>query len=258
MLIDFLDMDMLRVFLLIFARTAAMVALIPYFAWGGVPVVLRAFISLGIAFLLYLALGEELVLYSPDNMLISVVMEVLVGLALGLLISIFFTIFLMAGEMVSRQAGLMLARQFDPTFEEQVNIIGQFYSMLALILYLTIDGHHLLLMGMSDSFEMIPLGAGLLTPQLMDGVIAFSADVLTIAFQISAPIVVTLIVLNFSLGLLAKAAPQMHVFMLSLPLKIMVTMILIGLSIPIMADLLIGLLDWFMGVYYQIMQGWLG
>lgn len=258
MLTEFLDIDMLRVFLLIFARTAAMISLIPYFAQRGIPVVLRVFISLAVAFLIYLAVGEELVIYSPDDMLISVVMEVLVGLALGLLVSIFFTIFLMAGEFVSRQAGLMLARLFDPAFEEQVNIIGQFYTMVAMVLYLTIDGHHLLFRGLADSFEMIPLGAGLLTPQLMDNVIAFSADVLTIAFQISAPIVVTLIVLNFALGLLAKTAPQIHVFMLALPLKIMGTMVLIGLSLPIMADLLPNFLDWFMGVYYQIMQGWLG
>ncbi len=235
-----------------------MVFMFPFFRYRGVPVLLRVWIAIIISFLLFMSLGEDLNTYSPGmiNMAMAFISEVLIGLALGFLIMLFFSIFTMSGELVSRQAGLMFSRVFDPTFENQVNVLGQFYSIIALVFYLTINGHHLLLKALAESFRLIPLGVGLFVPELTGGVVRLSADVLLISFQISAPIIFILLTVNIALGLVAKTVPQVHIFMEALPFKILLTMILIALLLPFLGTLFPSLLEWFLGIFYKVMQGW--
>lgn len=256
--LDPLNPETWTAYLLIFARMSGLVFLFPFFRRRGVPVMLRAWIAIILSFLVFLSLSDAIEVYSPGapETVMAIISEVLVGLALGFLIFMFFQIFIMMGQFVSRQAGLMFSRVFDPTSGEQVNILGQFYSLIAIIFYLTVNGHHLLIKAMTDSFKMIPLGVGLFVPELAGGVARLSADVILISFQISAPIIFMLLIFNIALGLVAKTVPQIHIFMMALPLKILGSMILLALLLPFLGTLLEALLDWFLRSFYQIMQGW--
>lgn len=258
MAFDPLDTGTWMAFLLIFARMAAMVFLFPFFRYRGVPILLRVWIAIIISFLLFMTLGGDQDPFSTDvaNMTMALISEVLIGLALGFLILLFFSIFTMSGELISRQAGLMFSRVFDPTFESQVNVLGQFYSIFALVFYLTINGHHLLLRSLTESYRLIPLGVGLFVPELTGGVVRLSADVLLISFKISAPIIFVLLTVNIALGLVAKTVPQVHIFLEALPFKILLTMVLVALLLPLMGSMLPTLLDWFVGIFHKVMQGW--
>lgn len=237
---------------------AGIVFLFPYFSWRGVPVLLRVFIAVMLAFLVFLAMGGAFDYNIPEGpgTVLALLGEVLIGISLGFLVMMFFSIFMMSGEMVSRQAGLMFARVFDPTFGGQVNILGQFYTFIVIVFYLTMNGHHLLLKALTDSFRVIPLGAGMFVPEMTGGIVRFSADALIISFQIVAPIIIILMIFNIALGLVAKTVPQIHIFILSLPVKILGTMLLFVLLLPMMFNVLESLLDWFLRVLYQFMQGW--
>lgn len=258
MTLDLFDLEVWSVYLLIFARMAGIVFLFPYFSWQGVPVLLRVFIAIMLAFLVFLAIGGGINYIPPEGpeVVLALMGEVLIGIALGFLVMVFFSIFMMSGEMVSRQAGLMFARVFDPTFGGQVNIMGQFYTMIVVVFYLAINGHHLLLKALTDSFSLIPLGAGMFVPELTGGVVRFSADALIISFQIIAPIIITLMIFNMALGLIAKTVPQIHIFILSLPVKIIGSLFLFLLLLPMLVAVLESLLNWFLQFLYQFMQGW--
>ena len=245
-------------FLMIFARMAGMVFLFPYFSWRGIPVMLRVFITVLLSFLVFLALGNTFDFVPPAGPETVFVLggEVIVGLAIGYLVVVFFAVFMMGGEMVSRQAGLMFARVFDPTFGGQSNILGQFYMMLAIVFYLTINGHHLLIRALMDSYTLIPPGFGLSDPALSGSLVRLTADALIISFKIVAPIMIVLLIFNIALGLVAKTVPQIHIFILSLPVKILGSWLLLLATFPFLIRLFENLLEWILGFMYQFMQGW--
>ncbi len=219
---------------------------------------LRVFITVLLSFLVFLALGNTFDFVPPSGPETVFVIggEVIVGIAMGYMVVVFFAVFMVAGEMVSRQAGLMFARVVDPTFGGQSNILGQFYMMLATVFYLTINGHHLLIRALMDSYTLIPPGFGLFEPELTGSLVRLTADALIISFKIVAPIMIILLIFNISLGLVAKTVPQIHIFILSLPVKILGSWLLFMAMFPFLIRLFENLLEWILGFMYQFMQGW--
>ena len=218
----------------------------------------RVFITVLLSFLVFLAMGNTFDFIPPlgPESVFVIGGEVIVGIAMGYMVVVFFAVFMMGGEMVSRQAGLMFARVFDPTFGGQSNILGQFYMMLATVFYLTINGHHLLIKALIDSYTLIPPGFGLFDPALSGSLVRLTADALIISFKIVSPIMIILLVFNLALGLVAKTVPQIHIFILSLPVKILGSFLLFMAMFPFLIRLFENLLEWILGFMYQFMQGW--
>ena len=143
-MLDFylLNVDQWQLYLLIFARLAGVVFLFPYFNWPGIPVVLRVWIALMLAGLIYLSLPKE-ALVTPAGSLeagLLLVKEAAVGLALGFLIVLCFSVFIKAGQMMDLGAGLTLSAVFNPQIGGQVTLLGRFYYLLGLVYYPAIDG----------------------------------------------------------------------------------------------------------------------
>lgn len=253
-----LDLENWLVYLMIWARMMGIVFLFPFFSYRGVPLVVRIWLSLVIALLIFLSMEERPEPAFRDSLEMVLVLgrEVLTGLALGYLVTLMFSLFLNAGQLVDLKSGLMLSGVFEPQFGSRVTIMGQFYYLLALVFYLTLNGHHYFLQALADSYEIIPLDSPFLGAAQPGGMITIFADIFTLAFQLVAPIIIILMIVDIALGLIAKTVPQVHVFILGLPLKIGLSMLLFAVLLPVFGIVWEGYLEYFINRFYRFMQGW--
>lgn len=138
-----LNLNYWLVYLLVLARMAGVVFLFPFFNWQGIPVLLRVWIALILAWLIYSSLPEEVLINSSGYLEAGLLLikEVTVGLALGFLVSLCFSVFLNAGQLMDLGAGLTLSAVFSPQFGSQVTFLGQFYYLMVLVFFLSINGH---------------------------------------------------------------------------------------------------------------------
>lgn len=244
-------------FLLIFARMAAFIAVLPFFAWQGIPVMLRVFFSFILALLLTLTLEVELPLPVTNlELILNLLREAAVGIVLGFVVYIFLSTFLMAGQFMDHKAGLMMSGVFEPLFGGQVTVMGQFFYFLAVVFYLSVDGHHMLFLSLRDSFEMIPLAGGFMTPSLMWDFVHTFGSVFVIAFQIAAPVVIIVWILDIALGFISRTVPQIHVFIVGLPLRIFFALFVFMLMLPLLSGVMMDVFDLLREDFLLIMENW--
>lgn len=244
-------------FLLVFARVAAFFSLLPFLSPRGIPFMLRVFLALVVAALLVAPLGPaDLPPRGDAAFLLSLGRELLVGLALTFVVYALFSLFVMAGQMIDLKAGLMMSGLFDPQFGSQVTITGQLYYQLALVIFLTMNGHHLLLSGLAQSFELIPLQGPFMNPSLVSEYARIFGKAFVLAFQLAAPVAAVLILTDLALGFLARVVPQIHVFILGLPLKIALALLVLVFLLPLMGGVLESVFHQLSRDFYLIMRSW--
>lgn len=246
-------------FLLIFARVAAFVSILPFWSWRGVPAVLRLFFALVLAITLTFSWEGQLALPDHDfGLLFLLGREVLTGLVLGFLVYLFLSVFLMAGQFMDHQAGLMMAGTFDPLFSGQVTILGRFFYFLAVAFYLSVNGHHFLFLSLRESFTVIPLTGPALSSPVLQYCLQTCGAVFLLAFQIAAPVVIVLWLLDIALGLLSKAVPQIHVFIVGLPLKVALVLLVFLLLLPLLGSVMEDVFATLNRDFLLIMDHWAG
>ena len=246
-------------FLLIFARVAAFVSILPFWGWRGVPVALRVFFALVLAVTLTFSWEGQLTLPVHDlGLFFLLSKEILTGLVLGFLVYLFLSAFLMAGQLMDHQAGLMMAGAFDPLFSGQVTILGQFFYFLAVVFYLSINGHHLLFLSLRESFTVIPLTGPFVSSPVIRQYLQTCSAVFLLAFQIAAPVIIVLWLLDIALGLLSKAVPQIHVFIVGLPLKVALVLLVFLLLLPLLVTVMEDVFAVLARDFLLIMENWSG
>lgn len=256
--LSFLDINQWQLYLLIFARLAGVVFLFPYFNWPGIPAVLRVWIAVMLTWLIYLSLPKDMLVHPTGAVEAGLLLakEAAVGLALGFLIALCFSVFTKAGQLMDLGAGLTLSAVFNPQIGGQVTLLGRFYYLLVLVYYLAINGHHLFIASIAESYRLIPLDSDFLVQELAGGMGQIFARIFTLAFQIAAPVIVVLLIMDLALGLVAKTVPQVHVFVEGLPLKIALALLILGILLPPMAMAWEDLLDIFSRYLYWFMETW--
>lgn len=224
-------------FLLVFARVGSFMVTLPFTGYRGIPNLYKAFVSLVIAWLIFTGSGASIAyldaeVLSGPKFIVPLAGEVLTGLALGFVVLLVFSIFRAAGQLIDIHVGIGMANVFDPQFGGTVTLLGQFYYLLAIVIYFGLNGHHYLLLSLSESFAAIPLGGvapGGLTMTLLLRLFSYTWSM---AFQVAAPIVAAVAVTDISLGLISKTVPQLHVFLVGLPLKVFVGLLVVYLTLP--------------------------
>lgn len=229
-------------FLICLARVAAMFAAIPVFNGAQIPPQMRLGIAFMFALLTY-PLAKDFIpagTLTPLDLGIVIGGEVVLGLLVGFLAQLIFMAAEFAGSVIGYQMGFAAANVFDPTTQQQVALVSQFQGILAILLFLSLDVHHLFLEAIVASFEMLPAG-GL---SLSGGAIPMIVDVANHSFILSirlvAPILALLILSNLTLGIMARVFPQLNVFLLSFPLNIGISFIVMGLTLGVFASILQG------------------
>jgi flagellar biosynthetic protein FliR len=163
----------------------------------------------------------------------AILTQAVVGLVIGFVSFLVMAAAQFAGEMIDIQTGLSTAASFDPASKGAVNLIRRLKFYMAMIIYLLLDGHHSLLRALQYSFTAIPLNEINISGSLVSELVRMVGVVFYAGLQIAAPAMAALFVTQVALGMLARVAPQMNVFMLSFPLNIAVGLMLVTVSLPI-------------------------
>ena len=227
--------------LLATVRIGCVMVLFPVTSYRTVPNLIKIWLSLVIAYTIYGSM--PLVLRSEHielnfRYLLALGSEAGTGLLIGFAVLLVFTGFRMAGQMVDLKMGLATAGLFDPQYGSNTTIISQFYHLLAIVVYLGLNGHHYLFMSLTESFRMIPPGASLWSNDLTAGFFAFFVRIWALSFQIAAPVIATVLIADFSLGLIAKTVPQIQVFLLGMPIKVFLGLLVVYITLPYLALLM--------------------
>ena len=231
-------LDQFHVFLLILLRVSALLIVAPIFGH-------RLFLArakVGLALMVSLVVfplvdGLEV----PEGFLPYAVMmvgEVMMGLVLGYVVLLLFIGIQFAGQLAGLQMGFGIVNVIDPASHDQVSIIGQFLNILAILMVLTLDGHHVILNGLLSSFDAVPLGGVVLKAPIAHKLIALSSEVFVIAIKVSAPILIALFLISTAMGVLARTVPQMNVFIVGFPVQLAVGMSMLVATLPLFRILL--------------------
>lgn len=158
--------------------------------------------------------------------------ETLFGLLLGFVAQLPIWAAQLAGQLVGFQMGFGIVSVIDPNSGDQQSVIAGLQQQAALILFLVLGGHHIVLESMARGLTLLPPGSVHLTPQLMDRGIRLSGELLVVGVRMGAPILAALFLTEVGLGVIARTVPQMNIFIVGFPLKIGVGIVMLGLALP--------------------------
>lgn len=212
----------LEYFLAILVRIVGAMAFAPIFGNMNVTRRVRLFISVAIAFAIFANYPYRPLEYTTFiGYTVILLKELVVGLSIGFMSNITLTIISMAGQFIDRELGFSMVSNFDSTFNTETTITAEFYNMLVMVILLASNLHYFIISALSDSFALIPIGNVTIdSGVLYDSMISYISSYFVIAFRISLPVLITIMLLNVVLGVLAKTAPQMSMFVIGIQLKI--------------------------------------
>ena len=170
------------------------------------------------------AVGQDLMLLAAR--------EALIGVTIGFLARFFFFAFRIAGEFMSQAMGLGSAQLFNPALGGQSGAVEQFYVGLASLFYLGVNGHHYLIKGLAQTFGAVPAAQLSFQTSQFTGLGRLTQEVMEIGLRLSAPVMISLLVVNLVLGVIGKTVPQLNVLVTSFPINILVGFGLMIITLP--------------------------
>ncbi|MDP5273455.1 flagellar biosynthetic protein FliR [Chengkuizengella sp. 2205SS18-9] len=212
--------------LLIFCRITSFFVVSPIFSFKGLSTQYKIGLAVFVTLLTLMSIGLDEAIPVDGNYILFILREILVGLIIGFTAYLFFTVVQIAGAFVDLQMGFGMANMMDPITGVQSPILGNFKYMLAITLFLIMNGHHLLLRAIMESYEWIPLSNELFSNIYNGSISTFITSTFTnvfvLAFQMTAPLIAVLFLVDVALGMLARTAPQFNLFVIGIPIKIMI------------------------------------
>ena len=238
-------LDQFHIFLLVLLRVSALLIVAPIFGHHNY----LAQAKVGLAFMVSLVIFPLVSAHHPavPNALFPyifmMVREATLGLVLGYAVLLLFIGIQFAGQLAGLQMGLDIVDVIDPTSSTQISVFGQYFNILAILILLTIDGHHLVLQGLMRSFEVIPLGGVQMKEAVMLKLIALTSEVFVIAIKIAAPIIMALFLVSVAMGVLARTVPQMNILVVGFPVQLATGLAVLIASMPLFYLLLTKLIN---------------
>ncbi|MEC2073121.1 flagellar biosynthetic protein FliR [Alkalihalophilus marmarensis] len=235
-MIEFINL--LPAFLLVFVRVLAFFSVLPIYGHRSIPTTHKIGLALMLSWIMIFTLDTPEVLIDATFFLL-VIKEILVGLSVGLIAMILLYAVQVAGGFIDFNMGFMIANVVDPQTGAQSPLIGGYLYTFALLFLLAVNGHHLLLDGIFYSYQFVPMDQVFL-PFGQENIVHYIATTFNamfiIAFQMAFPIVGSLFLVDVALGMVSRAVPQMNVFVVGMPLKILVglPLLIVYMSVFIM------------------------
>lgn len=232
-------------FLLLTVRLASLVMVVPIFSERSIPQRMRVAFALSIAIVIYPSLSSVLPTMpeSPVAMGFMFFKEITVGLILGLSIRIMASALHTAGQIIAFQTGLAAAQFFDPAQGTQSVIVAAFFNLVATVMMLATDMHHLMIRGMVYSYTKFPIGENLVIADFASVVTGLVAGAFLLGFQIAAPFMVYAMIYNMGLGLVARMVQGFQVFFVGMPMNIFMGFFLMSLLISSIMNLYLSRLE---------------
>jgi flagellar biosynthetic protein FliR len=213
----------LEFFLAIAMRIAGFVFLAPFFSQTSVPQRAKLLLSFSVALVSFFVVPQEPLQYNGVIGYAGLILsEAIAGMILGLFANLAMFILSFAGQIADMEIGLSMVTQFDMSNNMQVTITSNILMYAVLLTMVATNLHLYILRAIIDSFVIVPVGQVRLSPLFYKGYLSFIFDFMVLAFRIILPVFAALLVVNCILAVLAKAAPQMNMFVIGFQLKIFV------------------------------------
>ncbi|KQX69177.1 MULTISPECIES: flagellar biosynthetic protein FliR [unclassified Paenibacillus] len=228
--------QVIPIFLLIFCRITSFFVVVPILSSRNVPMMFKIGLSVFISLIIFATMGLDKPIPMDGEYILLIIREMLVGVLLGFLAYIFFTVVQTAGSFMDMQIGFSMASVIDPLTGASSPMLGNLKYMIAVLLFLSFDGHHYLIRAIIDSYRWIPLDNQLFT-RIYDGQISnflfqSLSKMFYLSFQLAAPIIAALFLTDLGLGLLTRVAPQFNIFVIGAPLKMILGFFLLVIIFP--------------------------
>jgi flagellar biosynthetic protein FliR len=228
--------ELAEAFTLVLVRIGAMIMMVPTFGDASIP----ASVKWGLTILITLLLFPVVKAGIPPtgdlgftSLVLGIAGEMFIGIVIGFAARIMFAGIQLAGEMLGFQMGFSAASVIDPTSSIQVSVIAEFLYLMSLLLFMTVNAHHIFISAIAESYQAAPPLSVHFSGPLLQTLVTLSKDVFVIAIKISAPVMAVLLFTNVAMGLVARTVPQMNIFIVSFPLQIAVGLIFIGIAAPV-------------------------
>lgn len=211
-------------FVLVLTRLSGIMILAPFFSNNTVPVQIRVVFSIVTAFILAPSLALNRIPPNLDlgNIAGVFISEVLFGLILGFAALCVFAGLQFAGQIISFQLGFSMINIIDPQTQVESSVFSFLLNYIGLLIFLLINGHHWFLLAINESFSLLPIGGVHMRGSLVAQIISFSASSLVIGLKIAAPVIAVTVITDIVMGIIGRTAPQIHLLVIGMPLKILV------------------------------------
>jgi flagellar biosynthesis protein FliR len=225
-------------FILILARMSAFLVTWPVFGGMNVPAPLKILLSFLISITLYPILKADFkhVFNSYSQVIFYVGKEVFIGLALAQVSYMFFYMIQMMADLVSTSLGISSAQLFNPTFQTSATPIDTMYYGMAVLFFLLVNGHHMFLTGLVQSYDIAPIFRWSLDGRSFAQVSLIGKDVIVMGLQLASPVLVSILLINISLAIVGRAVPQINVLVTSMPINALAGIGVLILSMPFLVD----------------------
>ena len=224
-------------FIVVLIRTAAILSALPLLGARNVPTRIKVTLAAGVAIILTPVVDIHFVpdMLQPLTLFIGLAAELLIGITLGLGTRLLMASVELAGQVMGFQVGFGFAQAVDPATQLQTPVFGQLLTVLATLLYFQLDGHHLILLALGNSFTLIPpFGAHLQAPLLVD-IVQLMQGTMNTGLKIAFPVIAATFLIHLTMGILGRLVPQMNVLVTSFPLTISMGLLVLGFGLPMIA-----------------------
>ena len=219
--------------LLVLVRMSGLFILSPVFGRQNMPALFKVCFAFFLT-LIYVSASNSLAVDYKDSIVlytVYVMKELAVGIIMGYVTYIIMSGIYLAGQIIDNQVGFGYANVLDPITNIQVPLTSNFYYTYIILIFLLINGHHMIIRALFYSFEVIPLGQLTFSSDVISELGGLMAEMFSIALKISAPIIAAIFIADVVLGVLSKTIPEMNVFMLGMPIKVFLGFLIITVTI---------------------------
>jgi flagellar biosynthetic protein FliR len=224
-------------------RISAMFVAVPLFSIRSVPARVRLVLAVAITLVVMPLLpplpAVEMFSYTGFMMALT---QILIGLTSGFILQIVFAAVVFAGQGIALSMGLGFSMMVDPQSGQQVPVIAQFYTVATTLIFISLDGHLLLIQMLLDSFKTLPIGIEGLDKAGIWSILEWSSMMFAGGLLLAMPVIASLLLVNVIFGVAARAAPQLQIFSVGFPVTLMLGMLLVWKTLPDVLDQFSGML----------------
>ena len=251
-----IPLQQIQVFFFVFLRVGAILLSMPVLNSKSIPIFFKLCLVFATSLILLpiLNLTNLPVVVDLIPLVLGAAGEILIGLIIGLSIKIIFAGIQMAGQLAGYQMGLAIANVMDPATNRQVPLLAQFNNLMALLIFITINAHHLFIRALAESYRLIAPFGFHFSNSLMELLLDSAGNMFIIAIKVGSPIIAALLLSTVAFGLMARTVSQLNIFIVAMPLKIAVGLMFIGFSLPFFTAFLVQLFNGLGGTILNLLR----
>ena len=249
--------NLLPLFTIVLFRTASILFFSPIYNQTNLPLIIKIGLALVIAIAIFPTINSTQ-LALPDNLpnfILIIFKEVAVGFLIGYSATLAFGAFVMAGELISTEMGLAMAEQVDPLFGDRISPIAQILQIVGLILFFSMNGHHWLINALVLSYKTVPITGFIESGVSISKILELFSGLLVSAIKIAAPIMIVLALVVVVSGFLARSTPEINIFLIIFPTKILVGVLILAVTFPFITRSIEYLLNLFRKDMFSLIGG---